>query len=268
MFSKIYDSNNQKFSLNVTIKCNGVKTFGIIAEDNGKPNSEYANRELKVNGSRTIYLSFPVSPKQLQVKIWNCKDANDADFTVEFEKKELKTYDIWTDDETRDFLTLCIHFSQVCGFERASQKGRRFTTEDKKFNIKFFDVIYDIASGRKLSTPARIGHNSGVIEVAKYKFDNYTIPMRVIILLHEFSHKYKNPKLGLDISNEIGADVNALYIYLGLGFSKIDAICVFANVFLKAQTKGNIERMRKIMDYIQKFESGQFAKPNLVAEYV
>jgi hypothetical protein len=268
MFAKLYDSNNEKFSLNVTIKCNGEKTFGVIAEDNGKPNSEYANRELKINGSRTIYLSFPVSPKQLQIKIWNCNDANDNDFTVEFEKKELKTYDIWTDEETREFLTLCIHFSQVCGFERASQKGRIFTTEDKKFIIKFFDVITDVASGKKLSTPARIGHNTGIIETAKYKFDNYTIPMRVIILLHEFSHKYKNPKLGLDVSNEIGADVNALYIYLGLGFSKIDAICVFANVFLKAQTKGNIERMRKIMDYIQKFESGQFAKPNLVPEYV
>jgi hypothetical protein len=43
---------------------------------------------------------------------------------------------------------------------------------------------------------------------------------------------------GLEIENEVGADINALYIYLGLGFSKVDAICVFANVFLKAQTKG------------------------------
>ena len=86
--------------------------------------------------------------------------------------------------------------------------------------------------------------------------------MRLIILLHEFSHKYKNPKIGLEISNEVGVDINALYIYLGLGFSKIDAITVFANVFLKAQTKGNIERMRKIMDYIQKFENQEFAKKN------
>ena len=48
-------------------------------------------------------------------------------------------------------------------------------------------------------------------------------------------------------------------MYLGLGFSKIDAICVFANVFLKAQTPSNVKRMRKIMDYINKFENGQFA---------
>jgi hypothetical protein len=41
----------------------------------------------------------------------------------------------------------------------------------------------------------------------------------------------------------------------------VDAIFVFANVFLKAQTQGNIHRMRKIMDYIQKFENGEIAKP-------
>ena len=137
-----------------------------------------------------------------------------------------------------------------------------FQTADNEYNIKYFDVIKDAMSGKVMNTPARIGHNSGIIEVAKYKFDSYTIPMRMIILLHEYSHKYKNPKIGLEISNEIGADINALYIYLGLGFSKIDAICVFANVFLKAQTKSNVERMRKIMDYIQRFENQEFAEKN------
>lgn len=263
MFSKVYDSNNEKFSLHITIKCKEEKEFGVIAQDYGKPNSQYANRQIKVKGERVIYLSFPISPKQIELQVWNLKNEKDGDYTIVLERKPLKDYNIWMDAETQDFLGLAIHFSQICGFENASQKGRLFTTEDRKFKIKFFNSIYDYKSGKIMNTPARIGHNTGIIEVAKAKFDSYTIPMRMIILLHEFSHKYKNPKLGLDISNEIGADVNALYIYLGLGFSKIDAICVFANVFLKAQTKGNIERMRKIMDYIQKFESGQFAKPNI-----
>jgi ferritin len=51
-----------------------------------------------------------------------------------------------------------------------------------------------------------------------------------------------------------------LYIYLGLGYSKVDAIFVFANVFLKAQSQGNMVRMRKIMDYIKRFENQEFAK--------
>ena len=259
MIGKVINSDNKKFSLYVTIQCKGERNFRVAIADYGKSNSKYGDREIKVNGKRTIFFSFPVSPKKLALLVAD-KDNNTAkDFQVDTMEAPLRTYDIWMDSNTEDFLKLATYFSQVCGFEQASPTGRIFTTDDKKFTIKYFDVIREM-SGKTLNTPARIGHRTGIIETSKIKFDNYTIPMRMIILLHEFSHKYKNPKIGLDISNEIGADINALYIYLGLGYSKIDAICVFANVFLKAQTQGNIERMRKIMDYIQKFENQEFAK--------
>jgi hypothetical protein len=158
-------------------------------------------------------------------------------------------------------MQLAIQFSQVAGFKAPDPNGTVYQTSDEHFTIKYFPVI-KTPGGQAMSTPARIGHNTGIIEVAAIKFVNYTIPMRIAILLHEFSHKYKNPKIGLEIGNEIGADINALYIYLGLGFSKIDAICVFGQVFLKAQTPGNQARMRKIMDYINKFENQEFAKVN------
>lgn len=266
MFTQIYDSNNRQFSLYLTIKCEGKKKFRVIADDYGKPNSQYANRDVVVNGEKTIYLSFPVSPKKISVEIFNIAEPNDNTFTVQAKAKPLKSYNIWMDSETKDFLTLAINFAQRAGFEKASDEGILWKTDDDKFRIKYYNVISDIKTGKVYNTPARIGHNTGIIEVAKVKFDKYTVPMRLIILLHEFSHKYKNPKIGLPISDEVGADINALYIYLGLGFSKIDAICVFANVFLKAQTKGNIDRMRKIMDYIQRFENGEFAKRNAVPE--
>lgn len=262
MFGKQYQSDNRKFCLHVTVKCKGKKKFRVWAEEYQKPNSRYADRDITVNGERTIYFSFPVSPKTLFIAALNSEEPKDTQFEVTIEEKELVTYNIWLDEQTRHFLQLAMSFSQQCGFEKASDSGRIFTTDDKEFTIKYFDIIRDQKTNKAMNTPARIGHTSGIIEVAKFKFDKYTIPMRLIILLHEFSHKYKNPKIGLEISNEIGADINALYIYLGLGFSKIDAICVFANVFLKAQTKGNIERMRKIMDYIQKFENQEFAKRN------
>lgn len=259
---KVIETGNAKMSLHITIKCNGKKTFRVWAEDYGKPNSRYADRTITVEGERTIYFSFPVSPRSLFIGCVNTGNVTDEDFSFEVEKKELKTYNVWLDEETRDFLKLAIYFSQVCGFERPTEKGRLFTTDDGQFNIKYFPIIKDFSTGKMLGTPARIGHNSGIIEVAACRFDKYTIPMRMAILLHEFSHKYKNPKMNLDISNEIGADINALYIYLGLGFSKVDAIYVFANVFLKAQTPSNMDRMRKLMDYIQKFENQQFAKLN------
>jgi hypothetical protein len=264
MFATEYNSNNEKFSLIVSIKTNGKKKLRVWAEDLGKKNSKYADREIIVDGERSIFFSFPVSPKKLFIGCVNSENVADKDFEVVLVKGQLKDYNIWLDTDTREFLSLAIPFSQVSGFESGSANGKIYTTEDQKFQIKYFDIIRDYASGKILNTPARIGHQTGRIEVAKAKFDKYTVAMRVAILLHEFSHVFKNPKINLEISDEVGADINALYIYLGLGFSKIDAICVYANVFLKAQTKGNVERMRKIMDYISKFENEDFAYRNKI----
>ncbi len=254
-------SDNRAACLYVTIKCNGKKRFFLSAGENGKPNSLYAKREMVVDkGERSIYFSFPITPKQMVVEIYNMENKSDTDFSVSFKEEPLKTWNIWTDAETREFLNLNFYFCQISGFTPADKAGRVFQSSDGKFHIKYYPQIVDAMSGQALSTPARIGHTTGNIDVSKIKFDRYTFAERVVILLHEFSHKYRNPKLGLAISNEQGADTNALYIYLGLGFSKIDAINVFANVFLKAQTSSNISRMRNIMNFILEFENGKFAQ--------
>jgi hypothetical protein len=257
---EIINTENRPLSLYLTITCSGRKSFRVWAEDYGKKNSKYADRTVVVDGKRTIFINFPVSPRQVFIGCLNSSNPSDKDFTVTIEQKPLQDYNIALDSDTLDFLQLAIQFSQVAGFKMPEQVGTVYETSDEKFRIKYFPVIIDHATGNPMSTPARIGHSSGIIEVAASKFIKYTIPMRVAILLHEYSHKYKNPKIGLEIGNEIGADINALYIYLGLGFSKIDAICVFGNVFLKAQTPQNQERMRKIMEYINKFENQEFAK--------
>lgn len=246
--------------MHITIKCNGRKIFRVWAEDYGKQNSKYADRQIEVNGEREIYFSFPVSPKELLVAVVNVQNPQDNDFTVKVVEKDLQTYNIWMDEKTKDFVDFMIPFCQSCGYIPATPKGKVYESQD--FTIVWVDVIRDKMTGTAMTTPARIGHQSGRIENSKMRFDKFTIPMRVIIDLHEYSHKYKNPKIGLPIDHETGADINALYLYLGMGFSKIDAICVFANVFLKAQTPANIRRMRKINDYIQKFENQEFAQLN------
>lgn len=255
-----WDSNNKETALFVTIKCPGKKHFFLYAEENGKDNSLYAKREMIVQGERTIYFSFPLTPKKMNIVVRNMTDNNDKNFTVTIEERPLKKYNIWLDEETKDFLNLNFFFSQTCGFTPADPKGTLFQSADDKFHIRLFPVIRDALSGNAMSTPARIGHTSGNIDAAKNKMDKYTFAERVIINQHEFSHKYRNPKMGLAIENEKGADVNALYVYLGLGFSKIDAINVFANVFLKAQSPSNTERMRNIMDFIVRFENEEFAQ--------
>lgn len=250
-----WETNKRSLSLNVSIKCEGKCRFRVIASDINS-NSKYADRTIIVDGFRMIYLSFPTSPEKVRVVVTPLEKT--LNYLVDIKEKTLKTYQIYLDNEAKKFVKFAQEFSSISGYTPASPKGRFFRTNDGYFNIKYFPFITQ--NGKVSTTPARIGHNSGIIEVSKLHFDRYTIPMRMIILLHEFSHKYRNPKIDLEISNEFGADLNALYIYLGLGYSKVDAIFVFANVFLKAQSKGNMERMRKIMDYIYKFENEQFAK--------
>ena len=257
---QVWNSGNRAIALKVTIKCEGQKRFFLVVSETDKPNSNYAKREAIVDGERSVIFSFPITPQNMTIGIFNMANKSDLAFQVSCEEIPLKTYNIWLDEESMDFLKLNFYFSQVCGFESASKNGRPFSSSDGKFNIKYYPVIIDYMKGQALTTPARIGHQTGNIEVAKCRFDKYTFAERVVILLHEYSHKYRNPKLGFAIGNETGADINALYIYLGLGFSKIDAINVFANVFLKAQTPGNIKRMRAIMNYIVKFENGDFAQ--------
>lgn len=260
---KIWETNNKQLTLAVSIKCQGTCRFRIVAQDL-KPFSKYVDREIIVEGYRIIELKLPICPKKISIDVTIANGGNpNTDFLVGIEEKPLSTYNIYLDNEVSDFLKLCVPFCQSSGFIQATPGGRVYTKgTTNQFNIKYFPVIKDYMTGVVLNTPARIGHRTGIIEVSKASFDKYTIAMRMIILLHEFSHKYRNPKINLPISHESGADVNALYIYLGLGFSKVDAIYVFANVFLKAQTDGNIRRMRKIMDYITKFENEEFAHKN------
>lgn len=256
---KIIESHNEKFTLAITILCNGKKRFRVWAEEDKRHNSKYADRLIIVDKSRTIFFQFPVSPEKLFFACINADSVNDNDFEVITEIKPLKHYQIYKDSEVKDFVDLANYFSQVCGYGVPEKKGTIFQTGDKKFNIRFLPQIRD-AKGNPINTPARVAHQSGIIEVSYEKFKRYTIPMRMMILLHEFSHKYRNEKIGLQISNEFGADINGLYVYLGVGYSKIDAICVFANVFLKAQSNENMQRMRKIQSYIQSFENQEFAK--------
>lgn len=254
MVQQVWDAANRKFCLFITITSASKekREFRVVASDVGKANSKYADRIITVEGTRDIYLSFPVSPRQLAITVMDKQKPMASDFEVTFRETRIRDSNIAFDSDTKSFVQMAVIICQTMGFA----PPQSYKSSDDLYNISVVDVIVD-ENGRPMSTPARIGHTTGRIELSKSKMDAYTIAMRMIIILHEFSHKYKNPKMGLEINNETGADINALYIYLGLGFSKVDAIFVFANVFLKAQTEGNIKRMRVIMDYINKFDGKQ-----------
>lgn len=257
-------SNYHAFQLKLVVSSVQPIHLNIEVFDPNKPYTYYIKRSAPVNGKRVFYLRFPVSPQWLKAAVFNGENGNlsigeDSSFAIEEIKVEkLTVYDVWWNKETKSFYNFAVQFAENASIIKAG-KGKRpaiYRSEDSKFTIDYYDVIRDKTSGNVLTTPARIGHNSGIIEVSKHSFLQYTVPMRLVILLHEFAHKYLNPKIGKEIDYETGADIQALYIYLGKGWSESEAHFAFLNVFKNANNDPNHVRYKIIKDFISKYSRG------------
>jgi hypothetical protein len=260
-------SNNFPFQLNIPVKSEYPVAMRVIAVDPMKPATKYADFFGKVDGKRTFELRLPVTPKRLKVVIFNPEVGDipygdDPSFALgDVKVSKLREYDVWWNQDTKNFYKFAVEFAQNAGILTAGDKKPHiYRSDDGKFTIDYYNVIYDKASKKMLSTPARIGHNSGVIEVSKQKFLDYSVPMRLVILLHEYAHKYLNPKLGREISYETGADIQGLYVYLGKGWSPIEAHKVFLKVFRNANNKPNHKRYKILRDFIDKYDKGKVAR--------
>jgi hypothetical protein len=260
-------SNYHSFQLNISIDTKELSRIRIIALDPNKPATRYVDRSGKLNGKRTFELKFPISPKKLKIVIYNVANGNlpygedDSFSIVDMKVEKLPQYDVWWNKDTQNFYNFAVEFSQNAGILSAGDgKPHIYRSDDGKFTIDYYNNIVDKKTNKLLTTPARIGHNTGVIEVSKNKFLQYTVPMRLIILLHEFAHKYLNPHIDRPISYESGADIQGLYVYLGKGWSPYEAHKTFLQVFKNANNELNHKRYKIINDFISRYEKGQVSK--------
>ncbi len=260
-------SNHFSFQLTITVETKQPIFIRLVAYDPNKPATKYTDIQGKVNGSRNFTLRFPVSPKRLMLVIYNPENGElpfgaDPTFTVKSMKvNKLKQYDVWWNQDTKNFYKFAVDFSENAGILSAGEKKPHiYRSDDGKFTIDYYNVIIDRTNQKKLSTPARIGHNTGIIEVSKAKFLEYTVPMRLVILMHEFAHKYLNPKIQRKIEYETGADIQALYIYLGKGWSPLEAHKSFLKVFKTSNNDMNHKRYKIIKDFIDKYDKGKIER--------
>ena len=267
-------SNNAPFTLLMTVVNNTSQPINIAVEafDPKKPNTYYYKRKVKVEKDFPFDLKFPLSPRVLGIKVYNLEngnanDARDKSFSVtKFEPAKLKTNPLWLTANDLSFIGLAKQFSENASILSSGvRKPSIYRSYDAQFEIDYYDQILDKKTGAPQNTPARIGHKSGIIEVSKKDFINYTVPMRMIILLHEYSHKFKNESIGRKIEDETSADINALAMYLSLGFSEIEAIRAFSTVFEGANNKMNEKRMLILNDFIKKFNNGELG--NSITSY-
>lgn len=259
-------TNQVPITLVVGIRTKTPTQLVINVSSIKKRNTSYFNRVTVVDGYREFDLQLPQSPRGARITIYNPEVGNvkpnqDPTFSVEkFTTESLQTCPINLKPDQKSFIKLAQMFSENAGILTATKKDGEpsiYRSNDGKFQIDYYNQIVDKKSGQLLTTPARIGHSSGIIEVSRKDFRKYTVPMRMIILLHEYNHKYGNPKINKPIAYETGADILALSMYLSLGYSPAEAHYAFLRVFKDSNHSENVKRYKIINDFIDKFTNGE-----------
>lgn len=209
----------------------------ITGYDPSSPNTEYFSRKIIVNGTDKVEFNCPQSPRKLKVIIWSDEKKK---FTVpKIDIIPLSRTLNFTEDQKPDILFI-ERFSRIAG--RLSPR-RTYVFKGAKYKIELLPVILR-DNGLEHPTPARIHTELPLIQVSKKHFIKMTIPQRVAILLHEYSHNFVN----YNQDDEMEADNNMIGMYESLGYPRLEAVYAFANVM--NDTDVNYSRVDNIINSI------------------
>lgn len=242
----------QTLFLKVVSNTGYTENIRVIVEHPQLAYTQFINRKVIVEPDKPteVYLRLPLNPEFVSIKLYNERlgqKPGDKSFAFVLKKmpltRRLDAFD-YLNPKVISFIEFAEEFS--CKAGSISTQGIMYKSDDDRFCI-------DYVANMGRNTPASVRKSTKIISVNRSTFIRYTVPMRFLILLHEFSHVYINDTP----ENEIEADINALAIYLGLGYPRIEAYDAFLNVFTSAPTDQNGKRYKMIEQYITDFEENR-----------
>jgi hypothetical protein len=240
----IVDTNNKPTNVKVGLYSPTKTKIHIRAIDPTKLGAMYMDRYSTLEGKRNFEIRLPQSPKKLLVKI-NSSNGGNIQVTDLRQVKLPQYINCLSGKKVSSFLKFAKQFSENAGILSVG----RYQSDNKKYTIDYLPQIVH-ESGKVLSTPARISNSTGRMEISKKAFSKMTIPMRMAILCHEFSHFYLNEVQ----RDEIEADLNALTLYMGMGYPVIEAHKAFLETFHNTPTQVNKERYIYLKTFIDNFD--------------
>lgn len=220
------NTNHKKmvFGMNVTTKGNKIV---ILGHDKDSMETEYFNRQVLVDGAYEFNL--PQSPRVLKVVIAEENEGNienSEKYSIsDFYIKELELKPLLLDSDASEF----VRFAQWFSVNLAKLCSGDYCSDNSRFNIRLYDEIAE-----DKGTPSRIHKYSGLIEVSKKWFVGMTVAGRMATLLHEYSHNHLesgDARYNSSNKTEIEADDNAIKIYLGLGYPRVEWIYTWTHMF-------------------------------------
>ena len=256
MVQKIF-TGSEAMILKVSVSTLVSTELRLMVEDASQENTVLTDRVREVTGDFDFYVRLPLTRKYVNLYLVNNADGSDNGFVYKgFVKmpleRRLKEID-FTKYHLREYITFIQKFCYNAGVLPVNDpKNDRayYISDGQHFLIKYLPTIVDYETNQELTTPARVG-DDGLIEVSQKYYMGYSVPKRIAILLHVYSHPYANE----NPDSEIEADLNGLTIYLGLGYPRIDGAEAWCDVFDNSDTDENFERLKIIDAFINDFEN-------------
>lgn len=246
-------TNYEPMSLAIRVSTDKPVTIQIVCSSADVRACEYTNRHKTVTGTELLLIRMPLTSKTAILDIYNKANGNienDPSFKViGIDKKELqRKMDVvdFTNFKLQEF----VKFAQRFCFNAGVLEPNLYVSDGGGFKIQYDRTITDRTGSKELNTPARVNAMTGVIEISKVKFLPMTLPMRFCILMHEYSHLNLNE----NVDDESEADLNALLVYLALGYPRIEAHEAFLKTFENVPTNTNAKRYALIKQFIDDFE--------------
>lgn len=274
----LFDSNNKKTTVQLIVEADGPQEIVSIATDPERINTVYDHQEYTIDGREMIEIPLPRSPKHLLIKLYNKRNGNLAegkDSTFRLISKKEVPLKQWlrclpNDKKLWEAIKFFGEFNERAGWLSAgdiTEGGSIYGSDQGNYKIIYLDQIVDYNThrtnkntgqlepnpyyGMVLSTPMRTSEDDGRIEIAKERYQNWTIPERNVFSGHEWSHVNKN----VNSRDEFEADLNALVIHLAQGYSKYSALSACDDVFTKSPSDQNKRRWTVCKNFIMNWEN-------------
>jgi hypothetical protein len=239
--------------LKIGVSANSEIPINLMVYDRDRANTVLTNRDKIIKGKETFFVRMPLCPNNTVIAI------SGSGVITNIEQLTLQRKLDLVDMKNPDIAGF-VYFAQRFAYNAGYMPVGLYKSDDKRFTINYQEILTD-DKGREILSPMHIGEISGIIQVSQKWCVKATVPMRMAILLHEFSHKYLNE----DIDNESEADLNALLVYLALGYPRVEAYEAFLTTFLSvpdnAYTKrlqeSNKLRYENIKKFITEFEQNK-----------
>lgn len=237
----------RRFQIRLQLTADRPLQLGVVVRDPFHAHTVYLRRKAQITErGRELRLSFPVSPAELELHLYDKSNGRSTGFTVQDLKiTPLAQPQLWASASQYRFLEFALRFAQQAGYIPTGF----YDSPKQEFLFQYLPTITD-AMGTELITPARTNQTMPRVQISKRLFKGMTIPVRMAILLHEGCHWFLNTR------SQTTADQCGLKQYLDYGFPKIEAVYAMTTIFGKYPDlvgSPQLQRTRAVIEFIEAY---------------